>query len=141
MGFQTAKPARWRLGPVFRMSLGTQDSPLNNPPARTTQARRLARCPRCGHHGAIPATAPTTARLRCLACGVSVFVRQAIGERPARYRPPSPTTVAKRAAVAAVLRRFGELELDDRLDDLWNDHKAGAMTAGDRRHIHIAGHA
>lgn len=82
--------------------------------------RRLALCPVCRHTGAISANTPTSARLRCVACGAKMRVRQAVGERPTPYRPASPTTLAKRSAVKAVLDRYGgDPVLDDPLHDLW----------------------
>ncbi len=114
-----------------RRDFGDTSNRIPNPPARPAQAparaagadRRLAVCPQCGHSGAVPRSIATTRRLRCLACDARFLARQAVGERPTPYRPPRPATLAKRAAVKAVLARFGgEPVLDDPIDDLFTEH-------------------
>lgn len=136
MALQTAKPASARpLNRLQNVALGKIDSAVSKPHDRRTQAprreligdgRRIARCPACGHAGSIPRDLPTTARLRCSACGTAALARQAVGDRPARFHHRSATRRAKESAAADVLARYGDPELNDSIDDLFRDAGAAA---------------
>jgi|SRR5581483_2234354 len=93
---------------------------------------RLARCQVCGHEGGVPRDLPTTARLKCSACGSTSLVRECIGERPVRRRVPSPEAAMRRRAAREVLERHAaSAALDDRVDDLWPAAAAAATERGD----------
>jgi len=47
-----------------------------------------------------------------------MLVRHIVGERPVRFRRPSPEHEAKKASVREVLARHGPVS-DDRVDDLF----------------------
>lgn len=81
---------------------------------------RPAVCPLCEHTGAIPANTPTTAKLRCAACGARSLVRHCVGDRPCRRREPSPAKKAQQAAAREVVARLGNDPLDDGVGDLWS---------------------
>ncbi len=102
---KTNNPSCNKYGPDAQASLGAK--------------QRLARCPSCGHAGAIPRDVPTTGRLRCVACGTAALVRQCIGPRPAIFRHHSSAQRARDVAAADVLTRYGNSGLDDPIDDLF----------------------
>lgn len=79
---------------------------------------RIARCPACGHEGAIPKTVDLGAWIRCNACGQRLQVRQAVGPRPARFHTSTKKTVGD-AIAQEVFERYGAPALDDSIDDLW----------------------
>jgi hypothetical protein len=81
--------------------------------------RRLARCPNCGHTGAVPRDVPTTAKVRCTACGERSLVRHIVGERPCRRRRPSPEAVQRATAAREIIERLGAPALDDDISGLW----------------------
>jgi hypothetical protein len=80
---------------------------------------RLATCPYCQHQGVIPRAAPTTAFLRCRACGARSQIRHCIGPRPCRPRRPNGEGAMRAEAAREILRQVGDPKLDDRLDDLF----------------------
>lgn len=131
---EAAKPASARpLNRLRNVALGKIDSAESRPHERRTQApppppradrrraRRALRCPACAHQGSVPSDVPMTAKLRCVACGTTALVRQCIGARQARYHHRRPEHRAKDAAAADVLARYGSADLDDPLDDLFQD--------------------
>ena len=77
---------------------------------------RVVCCPQCQHKGLIAATVPTTAKIRCTACGERWLVREATGAHPCRSKRAAKQ--AKSAAAKEVLQRYGELP-DDGVTDLW----------------------
>jgi hypothetical protein len=86
---------------------------------------RLARCPMCGHAGAVPRDAPIAARLQCSGCGTSLLVGQAIGKRRAQFQHRWPDYHAKHSAAADVLARYGSPALNDSLNDLFRNGDGG----------------
>lgn len=80
---------------------------------------RPARCPACGHTGAVPRSLPTTATLRCVACGTRALARQCIGERPARFRHRNSAQAEKERRAREVIERLKAHDLDDQVDDLF----------------------
>ena len=77
---------------------------------------RIVRCPACEHEGVISKVTPSSARLRCRACGERWLVREATGPHPCRRK--STAKRAKSAAAKEVLARYGELP-EDTVVDLW----------------------
>jgi hypothetical protein len=87
--------------------------------SRRTMTLRPCKCPRCSHSGGIPSTLPTTAKLKCSACGAKMLARHAIGDRPCPLRTPSRETELKRKAAADAIARLGDNPLNDSLADLF----------------------
>lgn len=85
-----------------------------------TERRRIVRCPRCQHEGAIAKSVPTTASLKCTACGAGMLVREATGERPCRWKDKPAVKDEKAARAADVLARYAPIpDGGDDLSDLW----------------------
>ena len=130
MEFQTTKPATAAsVDRLQSVSVSKLDSAESRPHERRTQAprrdligadRRPATCPQCGHVGAVPRTAPGSARIRCTACGTSALIRQCVGPRPTRFHHRSAGKRARSAAALDAIDRYvGHGELNDRVDDLF----------------------
>jgi hypothetical protein len=86
---------------------------------RVAPPQRPARCPNCGHVGAIAGFPRTNRPVRCIACGFKCRIRNIIGRRPCPVSRPSRETEAKRAAAAEIIERCGDDPLNDRLDNLF----------------------
>lgn len=84
---------------------------------------RPATCPACGHVGMVARNVPGSAWLRCSGCKEKVRVRACVGERPCRFRKPSPQSAAKKAAARSVLAKYQHVTLNDDLSDLWPAHE------------------
>jgi hypothetical protein len=98
------------------MDDGAEQRPLS----RDDRGRWIIRCA-CGHTAVLPGTTPTSARVRCSACGRRCRLREAVGSRPPRYRHRTgrrSEAEAKRAAAQDLLRRLGDPQLDDDVPDL-----------------------
>jgi hypothetical protein len=109
-----------------RLARGRQPS-RNRAPGRTI---RLATCPQCGHQGALPRSAPTTATVRCSACGSRFQIRHVVGDRPCRPPRLHGERAFKARAAADLIERLGYPGLDDQVDDLFRGPPADPASAG-----------
>ncbi|MCW5693082.1 MAG: hypothetical protein KIT48_12025 [Pseudolabrys sp.] len=85
----------------------------------TLKELRLAKCQKCGHEGVVPKVAPTTARLRCRACGQAMQLRHAVGLRPCLLKANNGKRAMQNKRAAEVAQRYSPLpEGGDGLDDI-----------------------